>query len=607
MSLLGPREVPASLSRVVNDPARPDVGPGSARPEPVLALSEIQGNVLPGFSKDHQTLLFLRIESSLQFRRWMIDQIDSLSTAEEVLRFNELFKLLRRKHKSERVSLSATWVNIAFTFQGLQKLEAPDLDKFSDEAFRDGLAARAVGLNDPMDPAAEGNPERWVVGGTRTPIDALLIVASDTQSEMLCEVARLLESLADMHAGGSPSAATLTFREEGANLPPPLSGHEHFGFLDGVSQPGVRGRVSNEPHNVFTPRQNPEKRDQIKDGKIVAAQGKPGQDLLWPGEFVFGYPRQIKDENPTWDGPNGEPGPDSLAVSREDIEKPAGPDWARNGSYLVFRRLRQDVGLFHHFLRDTANSQGVASPTVSTPARALGAALVGRWPSGAPVMRSPDDEMPSLAASDCANNYFEYADDTEPLPPADSNDPSACTDDNENPQPDVFPPARADENGDKRLAHAAHIRKAYPRDDEDPGTDTNESNTQTHRMMRRGIPFGPVSASTPDAPFDDDVPRGLHFLAYQTSISDQFEFVTQNWINNPDFLRAGTGHDPIIGQSASPSKVREFKILVPKLIGGSVKHESVQLKTGSRHWVIPTGGGYFFSPSVGALNLLCKE
>ena len=49
----------------------------------------------------------------------------------------------------------------------------------------------------------------------------------------------------------------------------------------------------------------------------------------------------------------------------------------------------------------------------------------------------------------------------------------------------------------------------------------------------------------------DDVDRGLVFLAYQTSIENQFEFMTKLWINNADFKHGGTGVDPVIGQNPS--------------------------------------------------------
>src|SRR5205085_10193093 len=115
-------------------------------------------------------------------------------------------------------------------------------------------------------------------------------------------------------------------------------------------------------------------------------QGKPGQDLIWPGEFVFGYP--------------GQDPADAVEAGDDPLASGAAPAWARDGSYLVFRRLRQDVGAFHTFLRDQA--------TATLPADALGARLVGRWASGAPTVRAPDADDPALAANECANNRFEF-------------------------------------------------------------------------------------------------------------------------------------------------------------------------------------------------------
>ena len=44
------------------------------------------------------------------------------------------------------------------------------------------------------------------------------------------------------------------FEQRGDTLPGRLHGHEHFGFKDGVSQPGVRGKVSAALGEFITPR-----------------------------------------------------------------------------------------------------------------------------------------------------------------------------------------------------------------------------------------------------------------------------------------------------------------------------------------------------------------
>ena len=49
---------------------------------------------------------------------------------------------------------------------------------------------------------------------------------------------------------------------------------------------------------------------------------KPGQPLVWPGQFLFGYPSQRDAE------PASEPGP----------EADGGYPWMADGSFLVFRR-----------------------------------------------------------------------------------------------------------------------------------------------------------------------------------------------------------------------------------------------------------------------------
>jgi Dyp-type peroxidase family len=586
--------------------------------EPVLNVGNIQGSVLTGFNKSHRILLFLKVDTHKisGFKEWLKSQIPFFATSDEVIAFTRLFKATRARRGREG-TVKSTWTNIAFSFAMLKHLNG-EADQFADEAFRQGLANRSADLGDPTEGRySSGN---WLVGGPDNEADVMLMIEADDRADMLDEFSRIQESIDGLQspAGGLvDTGIRILFKDEGANLPAPLTGHEHFGFLDGVSQPGLRGLLPHDKNDVLTLRQNPNKRDQPnEEGKIATAQGKPGQDLLYPGEFVFGYPRQNPKDDGRFDGPNADPGHNSLeGLPADDGDRgPAGPKWAQDGSFLVYRRLRQDVGAFHRFLHDLAEKYKVADPDNASAARLVGSRLVGRWPSGAPVMRVPDDENPALADDDCKNNNFEFQDKTDEIP-GPAQHPSDCVDDDPR-----IPQSQGDPDG-ARCPFSGHIRKAYPRDDhakdegnpKKPRTDPNfnESTTQTHRLLRRGLPYGPVSRSTPDAPMDDDIDRGLQFLAYQTSIHNQFEFVIRNWVNAIDFketLADGGGHDPVIGQNSGDGRIRSFTLSFPDPDKpGSTKKVTVTTeeffkKTGKTDWVLPTAGGYFFTPSISALR-----
>jgi Dyp-type peroxidase family len=534
--------------------------------EPFLAIDQIQGNIFPGFRKDHQTLLFLRITDPKSFAQWLAKLTPLVTRMEDVVPFNRLFKALRRRQQAETGAPQATWLNVAFSFAALQKLKPKgvNLGEFVDEAFKTGMLKRTQEglLGDPSGEETPGAPENWVVGGPGKEADAVLILAGDDREELYQEVGRLVASL---FPSLSPkgllvtSGAEIIFRQDGNTLTGPLRGHEHFGFLDGVSQPGIRGLLPDG--TPLTPSQNP----------LDANQGKPGQDLLWPGEFVFGYPGQDGNQEVE------KPGPDPLQNPKRKA-----PEFARNGSFLVFRRLRQHVGMLHRFLQTVAGRFQVLPDLV-------GAKMVGRWSSGAPAVVTPNQDDPALANDDCKNNNFEYdAPAPGDVPPSRPPGPEDCM--------GVTPPPN-DPLGQK-VPFAGHIRKAYPRNDQSSTIPSlKEQTTQTHRLLRRGIPYGEQSASTPHLPVDDDVDRGLLFLAYQASLADQFEFVTRNWVNNPNFKQNSAGFDPIIGQNnaAGENRVRTFSLSLPG---------ETQPITTDQDWVVPTGGGYFFAPSIMALQIL---
>src|SRR5262249_2654693 len=162
--------------------------------------------------------------------------------------------------------------------------------------------------------------DNWVIGGPDNVPDVLLIVANDDRGELDTHVALIQADLRD--------SLRVIYKETGSQLHSALGGREHLGFRDSISQPGGRGRLAGAPDDFLTLRENP----------ANPHQGKPGQNLVWPGEFIFGYPCQ-----------------NAIDLFRPGIIADAGPAWGKNGSLLVFRRFKQDVAEFQNFLQSTAS------------------------------------------------------------------------------------------------------------------------------------------------------------------------------------------------------------------------------------------------------------
>jgi Dyp-type peroxidase family len=527
---------------ILTPPVEEDV-PGSD-PEPVYTSAEqddIQGNIVPGFNKDYQHFLFYRIGNAKpckEFLNWIVPYLASM---EEVLAFRRLFRSLKLRVGEPITMLCSTWINIAFSHRGIGLLtNEKEADAFGDLSFRQGLAARSAYLGDPVERSHKGHPSHWVVGGPDNEADIVVIVASDSPT-------LLEETCAFINKKAAASGLGLLCHQKGETLPGDFRGHEHFGFKDGVSQPGIRGKLSTSPGDYITPRYFANSDDR----RLYFA--KPGQLLAWPGQFLLGEQRQ---------------NPEHLyhaAPPAADF-----PAWAAKGSYLVVRRLRQDVPAFWSFVTATAAQVGL-------PAEKVAAMLVGRWPSGAPIMRTPGPDNPTLGEDTFANNHFLFDDDTRPaeLEPI----PGYAG--------DSFPPAMADFLATV-CPHFAHIRKVNPRDSV---TDLGKPEDNLVRMiLRRGIPYGPpiIGVKNPSKDLIGQE-RGLMFLSYGSSIEDQFEFVQRRWSNVPVQPNAG-GHDPIIGQNGGGADRKRF-------IDFPASKGPVRIAF-KEEWVTPTGGGYFFAPAI---------
>jgi Dyp-type peroxidase family len=523
--------------------------------EPVLDMAEIQGIALPGFFKPHHTLLYLRLPPGSRevvdhFKTWLARLSGQLATAGQTLADRRRHRRVQLAQATPDERQGTVLVAIAFSRAGLRRL-TPGADNVSEAAFQQGLVARSGLLGDPLDPADPGHPSNWVVGAPGAELDALVVVAGDARAEASARAAALAAELRD---------AGLDVASEDGDVRSDLPGHEHFGFDDGVSQPGPRGRASDRPGDYITDRH-------IDPGQVPQSllYGYPGQDLVWPGEFVLGYPAT---------------GPDPLLPGPV---APAQPPWTRNGSFLVYRRLRQDVGLFWRTMRSEA-ARLAALPgfaELKDHDEALAARLVGRWRSGAPVNRVPTGDVDNLGDDPFANNDFLFDSDTPPVRLRHG-------------QAHDYPRAKADPVG-ITCPWAAHIRKVNTRDSaNDMGA---REATYSRRLLRVGVPFGePLVDRYADTDADPaQGNRGLLFLSIQTSIEGQFEFLQARWANDPSRPKMPGGHDMVIGQNAAARDgVRRCAIF-----GSGLQQAEVRATS---QWVVPTGGGYFFVPSISALR-----
>lgn len=308
---------------------------------------EIQGNILAGFRKDHQRLVFVAFGGISKARAWLDDLIPRLARTDQVATFNDLFSAARRQGGGDPENLKAVWVNISLTASGIRALAARE-PFGGEDAFVRGAAASAEAVGD----AGASAPDRWLFGREDQAIDAVLTVQADRSNDLEVELAR-------HYAAFAIHGLSIVFEQDGDTLPGPRAGHEHFGFKDGISQPGVRGF------------------DQPDDTGEQAGD-HPGIDLINPGEFVIGY--------------RGEGGDRVL------------PAWMTNGSFHVIRRLAQDVpGWWSQVEQQAgalAGAEGI-SPDL------LAAKTVGRWRSGTPLDLAPERDLRS-GRNPGKDNDFEF-------------------------------------------------------------------------------------------------------------------------------------------------------------------------------------------------------
>jgi Dyp-type peroxidase family len=383
-------------------------------------------------------------------------------------------------------------VNIAFSYRGLAAMGLPDasLAGFPEE-FRQGMAARAPLLGDLGDSA----PSNWegALGGPE--IHMMVMISAMHQQALDAHDQRLREGLG---SGG----LTIIHSDLGAALP---GGVEHFGYADGFAQPSIKGSDLPASPGGGAP---------LGDGKWRAIRA---------GEFILGY------------------------LDEENVLPAAPPpaELSANGSFLVYRKLHQDVATFRSRLRESAQLYPGGEEL-------LAAKIVGRWRDGTPLALSPEHADVAIAMDESRNNAFDYGEDA----------------------------------GGLRCPIGAHVRRANPR----LSLPFEGKLVNRHRLVRRGIPYGP---QLPAGAADDGADRGVIFMCLQASIQRQFEFIQSQWLNAGNTFGLGEDQDVMLGvQDGAPPKKMTVPGEQPFFLGPLSRVVTVR------------GGEYFFVPGINGLQFL---
>lgn len=480
----------------------------------------IQGDVLAGFNKDFRMYIFLRFPNQANGRAWLKELLPSIAVTKDVAAFNAQFSAARAANGgADPTNLKATWVNVSLTYPGMKMLFRADPGNALKALFFSSFVAGPEQSATKNGDTLLSDPKNWHVGRNNQLIHALLNIQSDTADGLATKVQEQ-QKLAQKHG------LTVVFEQAGATLSGNMRGHEHFGFKDGISQPGVAFFDTAEPNEPQDPH-----------APLGHVQGHPGTEIIQAGEFVLG--QAVESDS----GSQAFTPPDSMK-------------WMVDGSFQVFRRLKQDVPGFME--REAANLKTL--PPDDPLHNMLGAKLVGRWKSGSPIDLQPEQNVPT---DDIHLNNFNFMQQVDQPTPA------------------------VDEDG-LRCPRFAHIRKVYPRQQ-------NFAGNRARRIIRRGVPFGLSFDPHGGAGHDGNSERGLVFVAYMSSIEEKFEFLMNVWANEPNFPITGAGPDPIIGDAQPRPSVNTL-----------VRKNRPDFKEDFPRFVHTTGTLYAFTPSIPALTAIAN-
>ena len=355
---------------------------------------------------------------------------------------------------------------------------------------------------------------------------------------------------------------------------------EPFGFVDGISQPVIRGTYKG-----------------LRNADPI--------HLVEPGEFILGYPDNRGNIPPgptlaaTLDPANKLPlVSGTVDFSRTVVENQR--DIGFNGSFLVIRELEQDVdGFWDYCGREAARlADRLPQPYVINN-EFIAAKLIGRWTDGSSLMRHPYESQTierkrarrkrttaSFGASR-GERRRSHGCARQPSGRQASRRTAAA-------QPIASRPIRAPDRQRLPVRHrgsgsaALSLRLAYPprKSARQPGSwlagpDRHQQPPPRHPCR---------AAARPGA----GAKPGLLFMCLNGDIERQFEFLQQSWLRSPSFHGLSCEKDPVLGDG----EAGVCSYTIPTRDG------PVRLSPMPR-FVTTKGGGYFFLPGKRLVEYLC--
>jgi hypothetical protein len=220
--------------------------------------------------------------------------------------------------------------NIAFTYEGLRHLDIPEVTLHGfPEAFSMGMKARREIIGDTgpslyrnWDPVWNNQNDDKQHVHIMVTIDGRDKTDLDGRYQEVQGILAANPGVMQLEGHRSPTGDSMPFQPAAALVPKEENrgypgGKEHFGYSDGISTTFFEGCGDDE--NLV-----------IGGGKPTGgnARTRAGWAPLATGEFILGYPDE----------------------AFEYPEAPGPPLFSRNGTFVAYRKLHQNVGSFNSYL-----------------------------------------------------------------------------------------------------------------------------------------------------------------------------------------------------------------------------------------------------------------